>query len=101
MARRPDPFGAWRAGLAFWTMMAEAQAVVAIRTMGMWGVIPASPRERHTMMAEKGPAFAEAALAAGIAAAQGRRPEAVLEAAVKPLGRRTRANVRRLTNPRG
>ncbi len=97
---RVDPFGPWRAGVAYWTMMAEAQAVIAIRVMGMWGMIPASPRERRTMLAEKGPAFAEAALAAGIAAAQGRRPEAVLEAAVKPLGRRTRANVRRLTKPK-
>ncbi len=97
---RTDPLGAWRAGLALWTMMAEAQAVVAIRVLGMWGLVPASPRERCTMLAEKGPAFAEAALAAGMAAAQGRRPEAVLEAAVKPIGRLTRANVRRLTKPR-
>lgn len=95
-----DPFGPWRAGIAFWTMMAEAQAVVAIRVLGMWGVIPASPRERRTMVAEKGPAFARAALAAGRAAAEGRPPLAVLEASVRPLGRRTRANVRRLTKPK-
>ena len=47
-----DPFGPMRAGLAFWTMMAEAQAVVAIRTMGLWGVLPAAPSERHDMLAE-------------------------------------------------
>ena len=29
-----DPLGPWRAGLAFWTMMAEAQAVVAAETIG-------------------------------------------------------------------
>src|SRR5688500_9457293 len=69
-----DPFGPWRTGLAFWTMMAEAQTVVAIRTMGIWGVVPASPRERHAMVAEKGPAFLESAIAAGQAAAMGQTP---------------------------
>lgn len=95
-----DPLGPWRAGMAFWTMMAEAQAVVAIRTMGMMGVLPASPRESHAMVAEKGPAFAKAAMAAGVAAAQGKSPIQVAEAALKPIGRQTRANMRRLTKPK-
>ncbi len=80
--------------------MAEAQAVVAFRTLGMWGVMPAAPSERHDMMAEKGPAFFEAALAAGRAAALGRSPVQVAEAALSPIGRQTRSNMRRLTKPR-
>lgn len=95
----PDPFQAWRHGVAFCTMMAEAQTVIALRVMGMWGVLPASPRERHRMVSEKGPAFAEAAVAAGRAAALGKGPLDVAEAALKPIGQRTRANVKRLTKP--
>jgi hypothetical protein len=95
-----DPFGPWRTGLAYWTMMSEAQTVVALRVLGMWGVLPASPRERHAMVAEKGPAFLESAIAAGQAAAMGRTPVQVAEAALRPIGRQTRSNVRRLTKPR-
>lgn len=97
---RHDPFGPWRAGMAFWTMMGEAQAVATIRTLGMMGVVPASPRENHAMLAEKGPAFARAAMAAGLAAAAGKMPLEVAEAALRPIGRQTRANMRRLTKAR-
>lgn len=96
----PDPFGPWRAGMALWTMMAEAQTVIAIRTLGMMGAIPSSPGERGVMVAEKGKAFAQAALAAGAAAASGKMPLEVAEAALRPIGRTTRANMRRLTRPR-
>lgn len=89
-----------RAGFALWSLMAEAQAVVGLRMLGMAGVLGASPNERRTMVAEKGPAFARAAMAAGAAAAQGRCPEAVVAAAIRPLKRRTGANLRRLTKPR-
>lgn len=94
-----DPFGPWRAGLAFWTMMAEAQTVVSLRMLGMWGILPAAPGERHAMMAEKGPAFLESAIAAGQAAAMGRTPVQVAEAALRPIGRKTRSNARRLMKP--
>ena len=97
----PDPFQPMRHTLAFWTMMAEAQMVIGLRVMGMWGVLPASPRENRTMVAEKGPAFAKAAVAAGRAAALGKGPFEIAEAALKPIGRQTRSNVRRLTKPKG
>lgn len=87
--------------MAYWVMMAEAQTVVAIRVLGLWGLLPAAPGESRAMLAEKGPAFAQSAIAAGRAAAMGRGPVAVAEAALKPIGRQTRANVRRLTAPRG
>jgi uncharacterized protein YecT (DUF1311 family) len=99
-AMRSDPFAPWRAGFALWALAVQAQAVIGLRTLGMMGVLAASPRERRTMVAEKGPAFARAALAAGTAAAQGKGPDAVVAAAVRPLKRRTGANVRRLTRPR-
>ena len=95
-----NPFQPWTSAFAFWAMMAEAQTVVALRTMGMKGMMPASPRENHTMMAEKGPAFVEAALAAGAAAMSGKTPDQIAQAAIRPIARRTGANVRRLTKPK-
>ena len=95
-----NPFHPWRSTLAFWSMMAEAQTVIALRTLGMMGVLPASPRENHTMMAEKGPAFAESAMAAGAAAMAGKTPDQIAQAAIRPIARRTGANVKRLTKPK-
>jgi hypothetical protein len=94
-----DPFAPWRAGLAFWRLAAEAQTVIALRVMGAWGMLPARPGETRRMAAEKGPAFARAAIAAAKAAGEGRAPLAVAEAGMRPLRRRTGANLRRLTRP--
>lgn len=96
-----NPFQPWRSAFAFWAMMAEAQTVIALRTMGMMGVLPAAPRENHTMFAEKGPAFVEAAMAAGVAAMTGKSPDQIAHAAIRPIARRTGANVKRLTKPKG
>ena len=95
-----DPIKSWRSAFALWRVMAEAQMVISLRVMGMWGVLPASRRENHSMTAEKAPAFAKAAMAAGTAAALGKSPDDVLQAAIRPLRRRTSANVKRLTKPR-
>jgi hypothetical protein len=95
-----NPFQPMQSTFAFWTMMTEAQTVVALRTLGMIGVLPASPRENHTMFIEKGPAFVEAALAAGVAAMSGKTPDQIAHAAIKPIARRTGANVKRLTKPK-
>ena len=91
-----NPFQPWESTFAFWAMMAEAQTVIAIRTMGMMGVLPASPRENHTMFAEKGPAFVESVIAAGAAAMAGKTPDQIVHAAIRPIARRTGANVKRL-----
>lgn len=95
-----DPFQSWQSAVAFWTMMTQAQTVIALRMMGMAGVLPSSPRENHTMIAEKGPAFAEAAMAAGAAVLAGKSPDQIAQAAIRPIARRTKANVTRLTKPR-
>ncbi|MBP1807470.1 antifreeze protein [Rubellimicrobium aerolatum] len=94
------PYQPWTSAVAFWTMMAEAQMVMTLRMMGMMGVLPAHKRENHTMMAEKAPAFAEAAMAAGAAMMTGKSPDEIAQAAIRPVARRTRANVKRLTKPR-
>ncbi|TNC65975.1 antifreeze protein [Rubellimicrobium roseum] len=95
-----NPFQPWRSAFDFWAMMAQAQTVIALRTMGMMGVLPAAAGENATMFSEKGPAFAEAAMAAGVAALQGRSPDQIAQAAIRPIARRTGSNVRRLTKPR-
>ena len=93
-----DPFRLMRAGAAFWAMLAEAQIVVALRMMGAAGLVAGgSASETRRMVAEKGPAFARSAQAATMAALAGKPPADVMLAAVRPLRRRTRANMRRLS----
>ena len=52
------------------------------------------------MIQEKGPAFLQAAGAATSAAMKGKRPDQIAEAALKPIGIKTRANARRLSKAR-
>ena len=80
-----------------WMMMAEAQAVIAMRMMGLAGVWSVLPSENMRMVSEKGPAFAAAAQASNAALAAGLRPDEVLAAWVKPLRKHTRANAARLS----
>ncbi|MEA5161091.1 MULTISPECIES: antifreeze protein [Cereibacter] len=83
----------WQTGL----MVAEAQTVMTLRTLGMMGVLTPHPLENQRMVAEKSVAFAQAAQAATAAAMQGKRPDEVAAAALQPIRRRTRANAARLT----
>lgn len=78
------------------TMLAEAQAVIALRLAGLAGLWTLAPGETARMVTEKQQAFAEAALAVSAAAIEGRPHERLVDAAIRPLGRRTRANARRL-----
>lgn len=91
-----NPLAYWASGLAAARMMAEAQTVVALRVAGMAGFWTLAPGETARMVTEKQAAFAEAALAVASAAASGARPEQVFDAAIRPLGRRTSANAKRL-----
>jgi hypothetical protein len=90
------PVAAFRTGMALSLMMVEAQQVIALRLMGMAGVWAVAPGENSRMVSEKLPALAEAGQAAMLAAMTGGRPDQVAAAWVKPVGRRTRANARRL-----
>ncbi|WP_241523892.1 antifreeze protein [Oceaniglobus indicus] len=98
MPRRPaSPFDMFATWCATAQMMAEAQTVIAYRMMGMAGLWSVAPSENRRMIAEKGPAMIAASTKATNALMSGKRPDQILDAAVKPLGRKTHANVRRLS----
>lgn len=96
MSRHASPFDLWKGSLELTALLVEAQAVMAYRTMGLLGLWAASPGESRRMVAEKAPAFAEAAMAASRAALLGRRPDEIVGAWIRPLRRKTRSNARRL-----
>lgn len=98
---RQDPFSWAQSGVVFWTLMAEAQIVMSVRMLGLAGVLPLTQAERWRMVAEKGPAFGQAWVAAMSAAQAGQTIEQVALAAMGPVGKATRANVRRLARARG
>ena len=75
---------------------AEAQAVMAYRTLGMLGYWQVQTCENERMCAEKAPAFAEAGMAAGQAVMEGKRPDQIAQAWLQPLQRKVSANRRRL-----
>jgi len=77
-------------------MMAEAQTVIGYRLMGMAGFWSVTPSENSRMVAEKIPAFAASMRGGAMAAMSGKPPAQIIDAAVRPLGRKTRANSRRL-----
>ena len=82
-------------------MLVEAQTVIGLRMLGMAGVLTPAPGETARMVAEKRSAFSAAGMAATRAAMAGRGPLGAYGAALAPVGRRTRANARRLTQAQG
>ena len=92
-------FRIWSLGLRTTWMLAEAQTVITLRLWGMAGLWPVSPSETSRMVSEKWPAFLQSAGAAGAAMMKGHGPDRIAEAALIPIGRRTRANSRRLARP--
>jgi hypothetical protein len=93
---KSSPMAIWQAGFDAWRMLAEAQTVIALRMMGMAGVWTLAEGETMRMITEKQQAFAQSAADLTTAAMRGKPPEEILAAAVRPLGRQTRANARRL-----
>ena len=96
MSRHASPFDLWKGSLELTALLVETQIVMVYRTMGLVGLWTASPGESRRMVAEKAPAFAEAAIAASRAAMSGLRPDEVMGAWIRPLRRKTRSNARRL-----
>ena len=80
-------------------MMAEAQMVIAMRLWGMAGFWNTKPEENLRMVQEKAEAMVQASKAASRAMMSGGGAASVAMAALKPVRRRTRANVKRLTKP--
>lgn len=94
------PIAYWALGVRTAQMLAEAQTVVAFRMLGMAGGWPVSPAENTRMVVEKGPAFIRAYGDAAVAAMKGKRPDEIAEAALRPIGRKTRSNAKRLSRRR-
>jgi hypothetical protein len=78
-------------------MLAEAQTVIALRLLGMSGALPAARDEPLLMVVEKMAAAQEAGLAIAGAVGRGAGAGTVAMAGLRPVRRRTRANLRRLT----
>lgn len=93
---RNDPIRAWANGVQLAALLVEAQAVIAMRVMGMAGVWSTGPNENHRMVSEKVYALSKATRDAAAVALTGAGPEATMAAAIKPLRQKTRANTRRL-----
>ncbi|MEM7488980.1 MAG: antifreeze protein [Pseudomonadota bacterium] len=81
-------------------MMMQAQTVIGLRLLGMAGVLPSRSDEILRMVTEKQAAFAQSGLAAMGAVLSGKTPAQAYGLALTPIGRRTRANSRRLTKAR-
>lgn len=77
----------------------EAQFIMTLRTAGMLGMLPHGKDENRLMVTEKADACRESLSAAFRSAARGARADQILAAALKPYGRRTRANAKRLARP--
>lgn len=86
-------FRSWSNALA---LMAETQAVIGYRLMGIAGFWSVTPSENQRMVNEKLPAFTEAIVAGAMAGTRGKTPAQVVDATLRPLRRRTRQNSRRL-----
>lgn len=92
-----NPFDYWRATLQATQIMADSHTVIALRLTGMAGLWPMGKAENQRMVSEKmsaGTHATRAALRVGLA---GGSLPMIAMAAMKPVGLRTRANVKRLT----
>ena len=82
--------------MQFTQMAIEAQMVIGLRVAGMMGLMAQAPGEPFRMVAEKQAAASESLFAMASAAGKGASAERVMAAALRPYGKRTRANSRRL-----
>ena len=79
------------------TMMSEAGTVMQHRILAMSGAIPARKGENQRMVEEKTTAMAKSFAAYSSAVQSGKSPVEVMEAALKPVSTKVRANHKRLT----
>lgn len=94
------PIAYWALGVRTAQMIAEANTVIAFPFLGLSGGWPVSPMESTRMVTEKGPAFIRSYGDAAVAAMKGKRLDQIAEAALKPIGRKTRSNAKRLSRRR-
>ncbi|MEO1456663.1 MAG: antifreeze protein, partial [Pseudomonadota bacterium] len=91
------PVALWMTGFEMARLGLEAQTVIGLRMMGFARLWAMPPAEAVRMVTEKQAAFLSAALATGTAAARGGSGDATLRAGMRPLRRKTAANVSRLS----
>ena len=91
-----NPLTYWANAMELGYVMAEAQAVIAMRLLGMAGVWSVTTTEDRRMVSEKVHALTKAGTEAGKVALRGGTPDQIAAAAIKPIRRTTRANARRL-----
>lgn len=78
-------------------MLAEANMVIFMRLWGLAGFWNVTDCEKTRMVREKTHAAQASARAVGRAIAAGQSPAAIAQAALKPVRRRTKSNVLRLS----
>lgn len=91
-----SPLAYWGNAMEVGMVMAEAQAVIAMRMMGAVGIWSVPPSENRRMISEKVHAMTKGVTDASLAAMQGKPPETVAKAAIVPVRRATKSNARRL-----
>ena len=96
MARNATPLELFKTQMEVGMMLAEAQGVIAMRMMGWGGLWSVTKSENARMVSEKTEAITRSMQNATLAAMTGKRPDEIVNAAVKPLRQKTRANVARL-----
>ena len=91
-----NPFSFFTLQLQGVSLLLEAQTVIALRVLGMAGILPASRGENDRMWREKPATFFDAYAAGTRALMAGQNPDQVMSASLAPLSRKVRANRRRL-----
>ena len=91
-----NPFAVWENAAQLSFLMAEAQAVIAMRLMGMAGFWSVTKSENNRMVSEKVHAMTKAVTDSQRAAMAGQSPDKIMAAAIRPVRSATRANSRRL-----
>jgi len=94
--KRSTPVHYWANAMQFGYLMAEVQAVIAMRLLGMAGVWSVTPAEDGRMISEKVYAMTKATTDSAKVAMAGGTVDQIAAAAMKPIRRKTRANARRL-----
>lgn len=92
-----SPLAWWANAMQVGLVMAESQAVIGMRLLGMAGIWSVTPSENARMVSEKVHALTKAASDSSMTLLRGGSPDAVAAAAIRPVRRATRANARRLT----
>ena len=91
-----NPFAMMNLQSEMTSLILDTHTVMTLRLMGMSGAIPAEQDENNRMVAEKGPAMADAYAAGAKAAMAGSTPDQIMSAAMAPLSEKVRANRERL-----